>query len=103
MPTKLNVHWTISLEHEVNFRRLNSIRMVSQWSYDRQESSNCLSLRLHRRSESGRKYPILVGHRDLCFQNKCCKSIKEGAASSEVSREHNNVYRRAVRSGHALE
>ena len=49
------------------------------------------------------KYPIMVGHRNLCFQNKCCKSIKERAASSEVSREHNKVYRRAVRSGDALE
>ena len=47
-------------------------------------------------SESGRKYPIMVVHRNLCFQSKCCKSIKERAASSEVLREHKKVYRRAV-------
>ena len=29
--------------------------------------------------------------------------IKERAASSEIFREHDKVYRRAVRSGHALE
>ena len=40
---------------------------------------------------------------NLCFQNECCKSIKERAASSEVFREHNKIYGRAVRSGHALE
>ena len=50
-----------------------------------------------------KKYPIMVGHRNLCLQKKCCKSIKERATSSEVSREHYKVYRRAVRSGHALE
>ena len=77
--------------------------MSSHWSHDRQEKSKCLSFRLHRRCESGRKYPIMVGHRNLCFQNKCCKSIKERAASSEVFREHNKVYGRAVPSGHALE
>ena len=41
--------------------------------------------------------------KNLCFQNKCCMSIKERAASSEVFREHNKAYGRAVRSRHALE
>ena len=52
---------------------------------------------------TSRKYPIMVGHRNKYIQKKCCKSIKERAASSEVSREHNKLYRRAVRSRHALE
>ena len=30
-------------------------------------------------------------HRNLCFQNKCCKSIKERATRSEVLREHDKV------------
>ena len=67
------------------------------------KKNQTFSFRFPRRSESGRKYPIMVGHRNLCLQNKSCRSIKEKPASSEVLRERNKVYRPAVRSGHALE
>ena len=67
------------------------------------KSQKWLSFCVHRRCESGRKYPIMEGQRNLCFQNKCCKSIKERAASSEVFREHNKIYCRALWNRRALE
>ena len=68
-----------------------------------QEKSNCLSFASTEDVKVAENIQSWWQKRSLCFQNKCCKPTKERAASSEVSREHNKVYRRAVRCGQALE
>ena len=45
----------------------------------------------------------MVGYRNLCFQNQPRQSVKEGTAYTEDAREYDEVYRRAVRSGNAVE
>ena len=44
-----------------------------------------------------------MGYRNLCFQNQCRQSGKEGTAGTEDARECDEVHRRAVRSGNAVE
>ena len=44
-----------------------------------------------------------MGHRNLCFQNQRRQSVKEGTAGTEDAREYDEVYRRAVRNGNAVE
>ena len=69
-----------------------------------EKEQNVCHFGLHRRHEnSKKKHSIPVGQRNLCYQNKCSKSVKEGATSSEVLREHDKIYRQVVRSGHTLE
>ena len=65
--------------------------------------TKCLSFRQHERRDNDNKHSIPVAQRYLCFQNTCCKSIKETATSSEFLRERDKIYSPAVRSGHALE
>ena len=44
-----------------------------------------------------------MGHRNLCFQNQRRQPVKEGTAGIEDAREYDEIYRRAVRSGNAVE
>ena len=44
-----------------------------------------------------------MGHRNLCFQNQRRQSVKEGTAGTKDAREHDEVHRRAVRSGSDVE
>ena len=44
-----------------------------------------------------------MGLRNLCFQNQRRQSVKQGAAGTEGAREYDEVRRRAVRSGNAVE
>ena len=62
-----------------------------------------MSFRLPRRCEIGCEYPNLVRHKNLCFQNQRCQSVKEGTAGTKDAREYDKVHRRAVRSGNSME
>ena len=77
--------------------------MGSQWTHDKRKKTKCLSFHPHWRCESGWEYWNLVGHRNLFFQNRRPLSVKEGTAGTEDAREYDEVYRRAVRSGNAVE
>ena len=60
-----------------NFCCSNRTRMVSQWTFDGQKKTKCLSFCVHKICESGCDYPNLVGHRSLFCQNQCRQSVKK--------------------------
>ena len=90
-----NTKWT--------FSHSNRARMGSQWTHYGQKKTKCLSFRLHWSCDSAWEYPNLLGHRNLCFQNQRRQSVKEGTAGKKDASEYDNVHRRVVRSGIAVE
>ena len=78
-------------------------RMSCHWTHGGQINRKCLSFCLRKRCERGWEYSNLVGNRNLYFQNQRRQSVIEGYTGVKDNREYEEVHRRAVRSGNAME